>query len=62
MFTTRGRNYVIQYNEAYNTLKLPGNNDGQGFDADLYSTNTIIQYNYSHNNAGGGYFVCQDST
>lgn len=43
-------NTVIQYNEAYDTHSVQ---DGQGFDCDHASSNSIMQYNYSHNNEGG---------
>lgn len=43
-------NTIIQYNEAYNGHSEL---DGTGFDADYGCTNTIIQYNYSHDNDGG---------
>ncbi len=50
-------NTIIQFNE------VSGHNakwDGQGFDADYNCRNTIIQYNYSHDNAGGFLLVCND--
>lgn len=50
-------NTTIQYNE------VSGHNakwDGQGFDSDYNCRNTIIQYNYSHDNAGGFLLVCND--
>lgn len=43
-------NTVIQYNEVSDTH---GTQDGQGLDCDYASSNTLIQYNYSHNNEGG---------
>lgn len=46
---------VLQYNEACNTRSTL---DGQGFDCDYLCNNTIIQYNYSHNNEGGFLLVC----
>ncbi|WP_405552367.1 carbohydrate binding domain-containing protein [Streptomyces canus] len=51
-------NTVIQYNEAYGTQKNSGNSDGQGFDVDYGQDGTIIQYNYSHDNAGGFILFC----
>ncbi len=33
--------------------------DGGGFDFDGGVTNSILQYNYSHNNFGSGYLICQ---
>lgn len=50
-------NTIIQYNE------VSGHNakwDGQGFDADYNCRNTLIQYNYSHDNAGGFLLICND--
>lgn len=34
--------------------------DGQGFDSDWNCKNTIIQYNYSHDNEGGFLLICND--
>lgn len=48
-------NAVFQYNEACN---VKGDKDGQGFDSDYNSRNTIFQYNYSHDNDGGFMLVC----
>src|SRR5690606_21855700 len=49
-------NTVIQFNEVsdHKAYKV----DGQGYDADFNCKNTIIQYNYSHNNSGGFVLVC----
>jgi hypothetical protein len=33
--------------------------DGGGFDFDGGVTNSILQYNYSHDNHGAGYLICQ---
>jgi len=52
-------NAVIQYNEAYLTR---GTNDGEGFDSDWFSNNTVIQYNYSHDNEGGFCLICANGT
>ncbi len=41
---------MIQYNEAYDTHSVQ---DGQGLDCDHASSNSVMQYNYSHNNEGG---------
>ncbi|MBB6498862.1 right-handed parallel beta-helix repeat-containing protein [Pedobacter cryoconitis] len=53
IWPTRGRNCITQFNEAFNTQALDGNGDGQGFDLDIDSYNFVMQYNYSHDNAGG---------
>lgn len=42
---------VMQYNEAYNTHDSGG--DNQGFDIDVATRRALVQYNYSHDNAGG---------
>ena len=41
---------LIQYNESHNIGT--GNTDGDGFDLDENTTNSTLQYNYSHDNAG----------
>jgi regulation of enolase protein 1 (concanavalin A-like superfamily) len=50
---------VIQFNEVYNTA--PGG-DAMAYDADYRSDGTIIQYNYSHNNAGGFVLAVNNGT
>jgi len=50
-------NTVIQENEAYGTK---GQRDGEGFDSDWNSRNTVIQYNYSHDNDGGFLLICNE--
>ena len=51
-------NTTIQFNEVYGH-KAPW--DAQGFDADYNCNNTIIQYNYSHDNYGGLVLVCNNA-
>ncbi|MFD3261720.1 S-layer homology domain-containing protein [Paenibacillus lentus] len=51
IWPTRGKNNVVQFNESFNTNKPEG--DGQGFNLDIDSTDSIVQYNYSHDNKGG---------
>ena len=48
---------VMQYNESCDT-KL--NRDGQGFDIDGGCSGTLVQYNYSHDNAGGAFLLMQN--
>ena len=50
---------VMQYNEVGYTHKPEGCNDAQGFDVDLSCRNTIVQYNYSHDNEGGFLLLCE---
>lgn len=47
-------NCLIQYNESYGQGP---SGDGQGFDIDGGCTGTVLQYNYSHDNAGG-FLLC----
>lgn len=49
---------VIQYCESFNNSSASGC-DGLGFDLDGGVTNSVIQYCYSHGNAGGGYLLGQ---
>lgn len=48
-------NTLLQLNEASFTH---GTTDGQGFDSDYNSRNTLFQYNYSHDNEGGFMLIC----
>lgn len=50
-------NTTIQFNEV-SEHKAPW--DAQGFDADYNCNNTVIQYNYSHDNYGGLVLVCNN--
>jgi hypothetical protein len=51
---------TIQYSESYNN-QTNSTADGGGFDLDGGDTNCILQYNYSHGNAGAGYGLFQFS-
>ncbi|HUU54160.1 MAG TPA: right-handed parallel beta-helix repeat-containing protein, partial [Armatimonadota bacterium] len=51
---------LVQFCVAHDN-KSPGD-DGGGFDLDGAVTNSIMQYNYSYNNEGPGYFLCQYPT
>ena len=53
---------IIQYNEAFLTEYNPGDEDAGGFDGDFRCKNTIIQYNYSHDNDFGGVVVVSDGS
>jgi len=50
-------NVVIQYCEAHHNKTSGG--DGGGFDLDGGCVNSVMQYNYSHDNHGAGYLICQ---
>ncbi len=60
IWTYDSTNIVIQYNESYKN-KTNSTADGGGFDLDGGVSNSILQYNYSHDNAGAGYLLCQYS-
>ncbi|REK71217.1 Ig-like domain-containing protein [Paenibacillus paeoniae] len=59
LWTWGTKDAVIQYNEVFNTY--PGG-DAMAYDSDFNSSGTIIQYNYSHNNAGGFVLTINDGT
>ncbi|HEY7568625.1 MAG TPA: right-handed parallel beta-helix repeat-containing protein [Gemmatimonadaceae bacterium] len=47
---------TIQYNESYRN-RTSGTADGGGFDLDQNTRNSLVQYNYSHDNDGPGYLI-----
>lgn len=49
---------IIQHNESF-ANRTDGPADGGGFDLDGGVTNSVMQYNYSHDNDGAGYLVMQ---
>ncbi len=51
---------IIQHNESYNNA-TDSSADGGGFDLDGGVTNSIMQYNYSHDNDGAGFLLAQFS-
>lgn len=57
IWTWNSDSVVIQYCLSHHN-KSPGM-DGGGFDFDGGVTNSFLQYNFSHHNAGAGYLVCQ---
>jgi hypothetical protein len=48
-------NTLIQFNEVSG---MKGQKDGQAFDSDAFCSNTVFQYNYSHDNDGGFMLIC----
>jgi hypothetical protein len=50
---------TIQFCESYANRTKAGSPDGDGFDFDGGSTNCIAQYNYSHDNDGAGFLICE---
>ncbi|MBD2724666.1 right-handed parallel beta-helix repeat-containing protein [Hymenobacter armeniacus] len=51
-------NLTIQYCESHHN-EAGGRRDGGGFDLDGGCTNSVLQYNYSHDNDGPGYLLVQ---
>jgi len=51
---------TIQYSESYDN-QTNSTADGGGFDLDGGDTNCVLQYNYSHDNAGAGFGLYQFS-
>lgn len=49
-------NILIQCNESYHN-RTASAGDGDGFDLDQNVSNSVLQYNYSHDNDGAGYLV-----
>ena len=49
---------TIQHNESHHN-RTAGRADGGGFDLDGGVTNSVMQYNYSHDNDGAGYGLYQ---
>lgn len=52
-------NTTIQFNDVSGII---AKSDGQAFDSDYNCKNTVIQYNYSHDNKGGFVLVCNDAS
>jgi hypothetical protein len=49
-------NVIIQHCESHHNRTMVW--DGGGFDFDGGTTNSIMQYNYSHDNDGAGFLIC----
>jgi peptidoglycan/LPS O-acetylase OafA/YrhL len=52
------RRVTIQHNESYGN-RVAGEKDGGGFDLDGGVCDSVLQYNYSHDNDGAGYLLAQ---
>ena len=55
IWTYDSANIVIQCNESHHNRTSGG--DGGGFDFDLKVSDSVMQYNYSHDNAGAGFLI-----
>jgi hypothetical protein len=53
LMASQANNVTFQYNEAYHNLTA-NNFDGEGIDLDGGVTNSVMQYNYTHDNFGAG--------
>lgn len=52
-------NSIVQYNESFASRN--GSEDGTGFDVDAGNLGSLVQYNYSHDNAGGFMLYVNDT-
>ncbi len=57
IWTWRANNVIIQYCESHHNHGGESH-DGHGFDFDGGTSNSIMQYNYSHDNDRAGYLIC----
>ncbi len=48
---------TIQFSESHSNHAQK--QDGDGFDLDVGVTDSVLQYNYSHDNDGAGFILCQ---
>lgn len=58
IWTYESNNVTFQFNESHHN-KTGNTKDGGGFDFDAGTTNSIMQYNYSHDNYGAGFLIAQ---
>lgn len=56
IWTYNSNSMVIQHNESY-ANHTSGPVDGDGFSLDINTSNSLAQYNYSHDNDGSGYLI-----
>lgn len=57
IWTFESNNILIQYNESHHNRIASCRHDGGGFDLDGGSTNSVMQFNYAHDNDGAGFLV-----
>lgn len=53
-FNSKTTGAIWRYNESCYTQYTEGQGDGAGIDSDIRTKNTLIEYNYCHNNGYGG--------
>ena len=58
IWTWDSNRVLIQMNESHHN-RTSSNKDGGGFDLDGGVRNSIVQYNYSHDNDGAGFLLAQ---
>ena len=58
IWTWQSSNVTIERNSSYGN-RSPNGGDGGGFDIDGGVTNSVVQYNTSHDNDGAGYLLAQ---
>lgn len=58
IWTWDSNRVLIQFNESHHNC-TGSSKDGGGFDLDGGVRNSIVQYNYSHDNDGAGYLLAQ---
>lgn len=56
IWPARSSDVRIDHNEVYGMRALGG--DGEAFDSDQSTDHIVFEYNYAHDNAGGGIFFC----
>jgi hypothetical protein len=56
IWTYDSNNVTIQFNESHHN-RTGGPADGGGFDLDQNTSNSRLQYNYSHDNEGAGFLL-----
>lgn len=58
IWTWDSNRVLMQFNESHHN-RTGSSKDGGGFDLDGGVRNSIVQYNYSHDNEGAGYLLAQ---
>lgn len=56
IWPARSSDIRIDHNEVYGMFEHGG--DGEAFDADQQTDRIVFEYNYAHDNMGGGIFFC----